>query len=164
MVLVEIKKRQKIIQPVSQLLSSLLFMLIVCGANGVSDKNKMAIPELGVSINIPKGWQLDNPQMCHQGDNTGLLMEEELEGLPFRTATLQMSKEFGNTVISENPLIIDGHKAIKVVADTSAGDRLIRIYINKGEKMVVISFVILKDEYPANKSRVEKSIKSIKIK
>lgn len=135
-----------------------------CGGNGVLGKKTMEIPELGVSINIPAGWQLDNPQMCHKGDNTGLLMEEGLEGNTFEKSAGQMSKEFGSTVISESALQICGHGAIKALVKTLSGDMLLRVYIHKGEKIILISFVILKNEYSENEPALQQSLQSIKIK
>lgn len=90
-------------------------------------------------------------------------MEEGLEGHNFEKYAAQMSKEFGSTVISESTLKINGHNAIKALIKTPAGDMLLRVYIHKGEKIIWISFVILKTEYPENESVLQQSIQSIKI-
>lgn len=134
-----------------------------CGGVGVLGKKTMEIPGRGVALNIPAGWQPDNPQMCHKGDNTGVLMEESLEGKTFRKRAGEMSREFGSTVISESALKIGGHDAIKALIKTSSGDMLLRVYIHKGEKIIVISFAMLKNEYPANEPALRQSIQSIKI-
>lgn len=156
---------QNIMKYITGLLMALCLSGICgCGSMGDLGRKTMEIPELGVSMNIPAGWQSDNPQMCHKGDNTGLLMEEELAGSPFAKSAGQMSKEFGNTVISESALKISGHDAIKALIKTPAGDMLLRVYIHKGAKIIWISFVILKDDYPANELVLQQSIQSIKIK
>ena len=153
---------RKITTCVSLLLSMLLLSFVPgCGGNGVSGKKTMELSEMGVSITIPEGWQLDNPQACHKGDNTGLLMEEGLEGQSFEKSAAQMSQEFGSVIISESKLTINGHNAIKAVINTPAGDRLLRIYIHKGGKIIIISFVISKEEYPAHESALQQSMQSI---
>ncbi|MBU0715477.1 MAG: hypothetical protein KJ964_08990 [Verrucomicrobia bacterium] len=115
-------------------------------------------------MNIPDGWRRDSPQMCHKGDNTCLLMEEGLEDQSFEACASKMSKEFDSAVISESKLTISGHQAIKAVMNTPDGNKLLRVYIHKGNIIVVVSFVILKDEYPANESAVQQSIQSLKVK
>jgi hypothetical protein len=148
----------------SQLISLACVVLIAgCGGNAGLGKKTMEIPELGVSMTIPDGWQTDNPQMCHKGDNTCLLMEEELEGKSFEQCATRISREFGTKAISENKLVINGCDAIQMVANTPSGDKLLRVYIHKGDKIIVLSFVILKDEYSQYSSAVQRSIQSIRI-
>jgi len=156
---------QKLTKYIPKLLS-LLFVLFVfgCGGNGSLGKKVMELSETGVSINIPEGWRLDNSQMCHKGDNTGILMEEGLGNQIFEQRADQMSKEFGSTVISESKMTVNGHNAIKVVANTASGDVLLRIYIHKGDKIIWLSFVILKAEFSEIEQALQKSIQSIKIK
>jgi len=139
-------------------------LVMGCGKAGMFGEAVMEISEMGVSMNLPAGWRLDNPRMCHKGDNTCLLMEEGLEGQPFEACAAKMSKEFGSAVISESKLTINGHQAIKAVMNTPDGNKLLRVYIHKGDIIVVVSFVILKDEYPANESAVQQSIQSLKVK
>jgi len=140
-------------------------LVIYAGCGGMlAGGGTMEIPGLGFSMPVPAGWQLDNPEMCHKGDNTGLLMEEELAGRTFETAAAGMSREFGNKVISESPFSISGLKAIKAHATTPSGDRLLRVYIHKGDAIIVLSFVILKDEYPALEAALEQAIRSINVK
>lgn len=149
----------------SQLIALLCLLFFPgCGGAGLPGGKTMEIPELGFSMNIPDGWSLDNPQMCHQGNNTGLLMEEKLEGQSFEACATKMSREFGSTVIAESSLTINGCKAIKAAVNTPGGDRLVRVYIHKGENIIMVSFVILKDDYPANEAALQQSIHSITIK
>ncbi|MDD4870694.1 MAG: hypothetical protein PHR77_09040 [Kiritimatiellae bacterium] len=157
------KKTEKLISLVLSL-SLILSFYSGCGNNSSITGKTMEIPELGISMNIPQGWKLDNPEMCHKGDNTGLLMEEGLEGRTFEKCAEQMSKEFGNKLISESKLTINGHNVIKTLGNTTEGHMLVRVYIHKGDKIAVISFVILKDQYPENDPKLQECIKSIRIK
>lgn len=124
----------------------------------------MISPAGDITLAVPTGWQLDDPQMCHCGNNTGLLMEEALAGRIFETCAAQMSRESGSKIVSEKKLIVNGHPAIKAVAHTINGDWLIRVYIHKDLKIIVISFVILQDEYPSHAHAVQQSIHSLAVK
>jgi hypothetical protein len=146
------------------LVLSCLLVMSGCGGSALPGKKIMEIPPLGISMDIPAGWQLDNPQMCHKGDNTGLIMEEDLGGNTFEKSAARISKEFGNTVVSESRLTINGHEAIKTLIKTSSGDMLLRVYIHKGNKIIWISFAVLKEEYPASESALQQAVQSIKIK
>ena len=145
--------------------SVFLFLLLLAGCGGgLTGGGTMEIPELGFSMPVPAGWQLDAPGMCHKGDNTGLLMEEQLEGRAFEAAAAEMSREFGNKIIAETPFSTSGLKAVKAHAATPSGDRLLRVYIHKGNAMIVLSFVILKDEYPAHEAALEQAIRAITVR
>ena len=145
------------------LLAMSLIIYAGCGGS-LTGGGTLEIPELGVSMPVPAGWRIDAPEMCHKGDNTGLLMEEKLEGRPFEAAAAGMTREFGNKVISESPFSISGLKAIKAHATTPSGDRLLRVYILKGDAIIVLSFVILKDDYPALEAALEQAIRAINVK
>lgn len=149
--------------PSPPLLLLFLSVILGCSGDGSSGKSTVEIPELGVSMTIPDGWQLDHAGMCHKGDNTGLLMEEGLEGQPFETRAAKMSRQFGSTVISERKMTIHGRNAMEAVMNTAEGHRLHRLYVQMGEKIIVVSFVIRDTEYSKNEPALRQSIQSLKL-
>lgn len=144
------------------MMAVLFFVCNGCSKKGTKQESELSLS--GVYMSIPAGWKLENPGMCSRGDNTCLVMEENLEGQTFEKRAEQLSLEFGNTITSKSEMEINGFKAIKTIGNSPSGDMLIRVYILKGEKIVLISFVIIKNEYEANKQAIEKSIQSITVK
>lgn len=143
-----------------------LLTIVGCGVKNSTGKKKMALPNLGLSMTIPARWTLDNPQMCHRGEsNTGMLMDEPLEGKKFVDAVTQMSKEFGSEIITESKLKIGSYEAIRVHLKTPAGVHALRLYIHHGDKIISVSFAIeSKELFTKYEPALLKSIETIKIK
>ena len=147
------------------LVFSMLLIMGGCGGGVLAGKKVMEIPELGVSMTIPAGWQLDNPQMCHKGEYTGILMDEPLAGKTFEVCADEMSKEFGSKIISTQTLMINGCKAIKTVMEYPVTEtKILRVYIHKQDKIAVVSFVIHQTDYPQYEAALAASVKSIAVR
>ncbi len=134
-----------------------------CGPGGARGGRTMVVEELGISMNIPAGWNLDGPQLCTKGNSTGLMMEEEVNPPSFEATAAALSREFGASVTSETSFDVNGNKAIKTLGKTADGNVLLRVYVESGTKLALISFVIAKDEYQTYASHLQESIDSIRI-
>lgn len=125
----------------------------------------MKISNLGVSMPIPSGWTLDNPGMCHQGENTGMLMDEPLNGQSLEIVAKQMSEEFGSKIISQSKIKIAGLKAIKAHIKAPGGSHALRVYIQKGARVIWVSFAFASEKaYTQNEASVMKAVNAIKTK
>ncbi len=135
-----------------------------CGGNSMRGRTTMEIPELDISMTIPAGWELDNPQLCFKENNTGLMMEEEMTAPSFEESAAQLSREFGSKVTSTTSMEIGGYKAIRTTGITPDGNVLLRLYINKDGRIGLISFIILQGRYAALEKDLQESFNSIQIK
>jgi len=150
-----------------QVFMALVFMAITagCGSKAKLGKKVMELPELDVSIEIPAGWTLDNPLLCHKGDYTGMLVSEPLGDKTFEEFVNQASTEFGQNLVSKTALQINGYDAIQTVTEApSAGTKLLTVYIHKDGKVIWAGFVISIYDYPKYEPSLLKSIESIIIK
>ncbi len=151
----------------SQLIVIAFAALLVwgCGGKQGSNKAKMEIASLGVSMNIPRGWVLDNPQMCHKGRCcTGVLMDEPIGEGGFEDAATKMSKEFGSKILSQRTTTIGGHKAIIAHLQGPEGGNVLRVYVEYGDRIVWASFMIGEGEpYSRYEADLMRSVKSMKL-
>ena len=150
----------------SALMIAVCLTIAGCGVKGISGKKTMEIPASGVSIKIPAGWVRDDSHMCHKGEfNTGMLIEEPLEGKNFEETATKISKEFGAEIISTGNLKINDYKAIKTHIKLPNGVNALRVYIHKKDKIITASFAIeSKKMYEKYKPALLKSMKTIKVK
>ncbi len=154
-------------------LSALQFVAIIsaavlvcsCGGKPGTHKAKMEIPSLGVSMDIPSGWTLDDPHMCHKGRCcTGILMDEPLDDSGFENMAASMSREYGCKILSKHKTSISGHQAIIVHLREPGGGNLLRAYVKRGDRIVWVSFMICKDEpYSRYEDRLMESVNSMKL-
>ena len=145
----------------------LVVMISGCGNKKKQTRGKIVASEIGLSMNIPRGWTIDkhNPQMCFKGDYTGIVIDEPLEGKDFYEYAEKLYKDFGGKVISKIPLKICGYEAVKVFIDYPKQDtKAIRIFIKKNGRIIEISFTILKNDFMKYKSSILDSLDSIEIK
>lgn len=144
-----------------------VFTMLGCGGGSTVGKAKMEVPELGLSMYAPSGWRVEgrNPRMCTKGDNTGLILDEPLEGKVFREYVHQLSEAFDGRVISSTPLTISGYDAHQAVIEyTNAGSKSIKVYIHKGDRLIEVSFVTPIEDFPKHEPSLRQSIASLKIK
>ena len=155
------------IRKVSMVLVILLALITYgCGVGGVSKKQTMEIPDLGISMKIPSGWVLDDPGLCHRGEfNTGTLLQEPLNGKKFEDAAHDMSKEFKAEIVSRKKMQIDGYSAIRTHIKLPNGMHALRVYIHKKDKIITASFAIeSKNVYSKYEQSLLNAMDSIKIK
>jgi len=126
----------------------------------------MEMPEPGVSMEIPAGWVLDNPHVCHKGrGSTGVILVEPLEGKTFAELAAQLSAEFGGQVLSQESLKICGYDALRAHVRVRTGVHLLRVYIHKGDNVICVSFATESEEaFSKCEAALLKSIDSITIR
>lgn len=155
------------IQKVSMaLVISLLLLICGCSIESTSKKKIMEIPDLGISMRIPSGWVRDDSGLCHKGElNTGMLLQEPLNGKKFEDIVSDMSQEFGAKTVSTSNMQINGYNAIKTHIKMPNGVNELRVYINKGDKIITVSFTIeSKEMYSKYEQSLLNAVNSIKIK
>ena len=155
----------KLTKNVLNLLLVLLFLLTGCGGERGTSNKTMEIPELGVSMKIPAGWERDDSGLCHKGEyNTGMLLQEPLDGRNFEDVASDMSTEYGAEVVSTKNMQINGYDAIRTHIKMPDGVNGLRVYIHKGDNIITVSFVIESDEaYSKYEQSLLDAINSIKI-
>ena len=144
-----------------------VFSMIGCGDGSLEGKAKMEVPELGLSMYAPSGWRVEsrNPRMCAKGNNSGVIMDEPLEGKVFRDYVDQLSEAHGGRVISSTSLAISGYDALQAVIEyANAGSKSIKVYIHKVDRFIEVSFVTSTEDFPKHEPALRHSIASIKIK
>jgi len=149
------------------LMSFVLLVVIACEGRGTQGATKMEVAELGLSMHVPPGWRVDehNPRMCAMGDNTGLVIDEPLEGRVFEEYADQLCKAQGGRTRSKTPLTISGRDAIQAVIEyPDAGSTALKAYIHHGERLIEVSFVTPREHFAQHESSLRKSISGIQIK
>ena len=135
---------------------------ISCGGKGAQARAKIDIPELGLSMNAPSGWKLDNPRMCSKGDNTCLVMDELLEDKDFLQYAEKLARAQSPRIELKQPTMISGYEAIEAVLEyPNADSKAIKVYIRKGDKLIEVSYVVLAEDFAEFEREIRKSIKSI---
>lgn len=146
-------------------LAELATVLSGCGEVKMG-KSSMSLPELGITVEVPKGWKVDggNFGMCSHGDYIGLLMNEPLDGKTFEKAVGTMSNEFGTKVISRKDMKIGERTAIYIQMDAPNGMRVMRTYIDCGKSIAYLSYAVHKDDYKTYEPALLESLASLKVK
>ena len=137
-----------------------------CGDGSTKSHSRMEAPELGLPMDAPSGWRVErlNPRICSKGDNTGIIIDEPLEGKALDAYVLQLSADNWGKVISTTPLSISGFDAVqKVIEYSDAGSKSLKVFIHKGDRLIEVSFVTPTEDFAEHESSIRKSIASIKI-
>ena len=145
----------------------LVLTVIGCGDGSTEGKARMDVAELGISMYAPFGWRVEsgNPRMCAKGDNTGIIMDEPLEGKVFGEYVQQLSEANGGKVISSTALSISGCDAVQAVIEyPSEGSKSIKVYIHKGDRLIEVSFVTPVGDFPECEPSLRESIATLTIK
>ena len=125
----------------------------------------MTLPEFGFSVEIPPGWQRDDAQLCHSGDNTGLVMAEPLVNNDYDKTVSQISREFDSEVLYEEDLKIPGSKGTVCHLRTPGGVYCIRGYVLHGKHVILVSYSLeSKEAFESSKNAIQKSLSTIKFK
>jgi len=141
-------------------------VLVGCGEKGLSLHKKAEIPELGLSFNLPRGWKVDkhNSRLCYRGNSTGIVIDEPLEGRDFEDAVDEISHDFRGQVISKDPLSVGGYAAFRVEVDhPDKGSRLMALFIEKGDRLIEVSFVVPEADYQKYKGPIMEALDSVKV-
>lgn len=115
-------------------------------------------------MSIPNGWTLDNDQMCHKGDYTGIVMMETLDGRSLNDRADEMSAEFGSRVIATERLRISDRDAIRTSLELQSGDMMERLYLSNHDAIIWISFSVSKSTHPQEKQAIDHAFQSVKIR
>jgi len=136
-----------------------------CGRGG--GPKRIEVPELGLSMSIPAGWQLDhrNPRMCAKGDATGLVLDQPWSGDDFAAHVDHLCEEFGGVVLSKTSLEIDACPAIRAVIHyPDQGTKALKLYIRKGDRLIEVSFVTPIEDFAGHESGLRESLASIRLR
>lgn len=143
----------------------MIVMASGCG-DATMGKSSMSLPELGITMNVPKGWKAEggNSGICSHGDYIGLLMSEPLDGKTFEKAVEDMSNEFGSKVISRKDLKIGGKTAVQAVMDAPNDMKVLRLYLDCGNSIACVSYAVYKTDFPSFEPAMLESLASLKMK
>ncbi|HRR06170.1 MAG TPA: hypothetical protein P5105_02700, partial [Victivallales bacterium] len=157
---------KKTTQIIRMTVVALAFLMSSCGdnQNSTNMKNVMKLDECKLELNIPSGWKLDSQSMCSKGDATGIFDFESLNGRTFDGAVEQISTEFGSKIISKDKMQVAEKKAVKVYIDAENDVKLLRVYVDCGDKIAYISYAVPKNLFASYEPDLLKSIDSIKQK
>lgn len=155
--------------------------------------SKVVIPNLGFSMRLPAGWQVDPKdntnfyESTKQDDNFGWVAEYELEEDESLTEfvdslivdvknmeleQIELLKSLGEEadeteypetqLLAKNSRMVNGREAIELI--TEANYSILELYILKDNKVIQVTFRVLKDDFPKYEPILHKSIETIKIK
>ncbi len=124
----------------------------------------MKLPECGIEMNAPPGWKIDGPGVCSNGDSTGLFLSEPLEGKNFSDKAEEMSREFGAKIESRTDCTVAGRKTLRILSEAPNGMKVLRLYMDFGENIAYVSYVTLKEDFPACEAELQKSLDSVRSK
>lgn len=140
--------------------------LVCCG--DIADGTRVYVADLGLSMELPSGWVADrqNPRMFfdarNKEDNFGMVEDYSLEGQSLPEYVRRMSEVGSAQTVSATPVTISGHEAIEVV--TEALYTVIEVDVQKGDKVIRVSFRALKEDYPAHEESFRAALRSIELK
>ena len=120
-----------------------------------------------MSIDIPKGWKIDkhNSHVFYKDDYNGIVIDELLEGKNFEEYVDKLCKDFNGKILSKQPLIVSGYDAIDAIIEyPNSGNKAFNIYIQKGDKLIEVSYVIKISDFQKYEQALRKSFDSIEIK
>ncbi len=145
-----------------------LFIAVALGCNKASSligKAYMRTKDGKVLVKVPRGWALDDNQMCHKDDyKIGLILEGPIEE-DFETMVDAVSSDFGTEIVSREYIQVDGYDAIKDLLRSTDGTYVLAVYINRGDKFTEVSFSAESENaYNSIKNDIDESISSIEIK
>ncbi len=143
-----------------------LFTLSGCGLVSRQDGEVVNIPEFGLSMRAPAGWHVDrnDSRMFWKGDSTGIIIDEPLVEENFRDKVWQLSNAHGGMVFFSNPLQVNGFEAVSVFLEyPHAGTRAVKVYINRDQTLIEISYVTPVEDYDLHEKVIRDSINSIRI-
>lgn len=161
--------KKELLMKLSSILIGAVFVFFTgCGKQPepvkVSRKTNMALPKFGFSIDIPKGWKSDNAQLCHRGNNTGLVMAEPIVDNDYDKTVFQLSEEFSSDLIYEEDFKIAGHKVTISHLKTSAGVYCFRAYVLSGKHVILVSYSLeSKEAFNRYKNSIRKTINTMKL-
>lgn len=151
---------------IAVLAAAVALLLSSCGEGpaGAGKRLVMRLPECGLEMEAPAGWKIEGPGVCSKGDYTGLFASEALEGKTFEKVVDEMSAEFGAKVASRADCAAAGMRAVKVISDDPGGMKILRLYIDCGDKIAYVSYAVLKEDFPGHEADFIKSIESMRRK
>lgn len=148
-------------------LAAVLATLVLIGCGDTAGRAKMEVRELGLSMDLSPGWEVDanNPRMFAKGDGTGLVLDEPLGGRTFEQCVEALSQVGSPMIKSRTPLTIGGCQAVEMVDEYPAqGSKAIKVYLHKNDRVVEISIVTSNEEFRQHESALRKAIQSVRFK
>lgn len=144
-----------------------VFAVAACGPSEPRPGGTMQAPELGISLQAPRGWQVQSTDhgMATKGDGTGIILDEPLHGRAFEEHVEELVNEFGAVVESREEAAIGGHEAVvAVIAYPDAGSKALKAYIHKPPNLIEVSFVTPADDFEAEEAHLRAAINSIQLR
>ena len=158
--------RRMFFSAVAVVAAVLVAFVVGCGGKGSPVGEKITVPELGLSLKVPRGWKVDkhNPRLCFKDNSTGLVMDEPLEGRDFEEYVDEICRDFRGQVISKESVNVGGYAAFRVVVDhPDKGSRLMGLFIEKGDRLIEVSFVVPRDDFEKYKASLMEALDSVKV-
>ena len=146
------------------------FAVFGCGGAGTPGQALIEVPEMGLTMQAPSGWRVHRergaPLVCYWGDfATCIVMSERLEGKPFREYARELSSESrGSRIVSSTTLSVNGRDAVRDVIESAYGSTLLKLYIHRGDELVMVSFATRTGDFPGQEASLLKSLESVRIK
>ena len=139
-------------------------MLVGCGGKGSPLQKKIRAPELGLSLNVPRGWKVDgrNPRLCFKGRGTGLIMDEPLGDRGFDGYVDAMGREYGGRMVSRTPVKVGKYDGVRAIIEhPGQGSKEMALFILKGERVVLVSFVVPTEDFEKEKFSMGRALDSV---
>lgn len=164
-------------------LAILVVLFTGCGKKEI--KNEIVVKEIGLKIKIPAGWKVGIPSI-HSGKKFRVSLtgdhcfSSEKSSYPFgrvwvtELAPFSSLKEFVSTkptlhglTITQTPIQICGYEGVEIISSGLGENRVpvqgVYQYIQKGDKVIVVSFLTLADSFATQESLFRLSLKSLVI-
>lgn len=146
------------------LLSAAIALAAAAGCGPAGGTSTVNVPELGLTMALPEGWVADsqNPRMFYdreeRDDNFGMIEDCPLEGKTL-AEYVDALPATGAKFLSKTPLKIGGHDAFEVVSE--AAYTFIEVNIEKGDRVIRVSFRTLKEDFPEYEAAMREALRSI---
>ncbi|MEO0102540.1 MAG: hypothetical protein ABIK81_02430 [candidate division WOR-3 bacterium] len=143
------------------------------------------LKEIGLRMEVPAGWKVGLPsfksgkryKIDPKGDHCfpseshsypfGRVWSFDLAPFSSLTEFIHTQPTLHGLTLTERPILISGYEGIEVIG-FGIGENKIPVkgvyqYIQKGEKVIVASFLTIEDSFPAQESLFRSALKSLKI-
>jgi len=124
------------------------------------------VKELGLSLDLPPGWKSERGNlrmMVDSGDpenRFGLIEDYPAEGKSLNQHVEEMTSMDTASIRSRQSRTIGGCPAVELVSEAQFA--LIEVIIQKGDRIIRVSFRVEKEGFPAQRPALQKSLASIR--
>jgi hypothetical protein len=164
-------------------------IVVLAGSCGKKGQEKVNVPEMGFSMNLPEGWKVDDRDHCFfyekedQYNNYGDVISMPAEGLPlssFVDKNLQSEMKMeqigekllskfagisnlpGTGIVSKTDREINGLNTVELIIHRE-GYHILTVWMSRGQDVVRVSFQVLDEKFPEQKAAIIAATESIKL-